>query len=106
MADDDETKVSVTKTMDDHDIFIKYINRFPDWKCPVCGNKNFFYDKSSNLITFPLVDVEKREIDLTQGVPAYWVYCIRCFNISFFSKVQIDNFYKINNKEQTEDDKK
>lgn len=106
MANNDETKVSVTETEDSHDIFLEHIHRFPDWKCPVCGTNKFFYDKSANLITFPMIDIETREIILTQGVPAYWVYCRKCFNMSFFPKVQIDNFQKIKNQEQTEDDKK
>lgn len=110
MADDDETKVSVTEieteTENNHDIFLEHIHRFPDWKCPVCGTNKFFYEKSANPIVLSTESLAKMDANLIMVAPSYWVYCLRCFNISFFSKVQVDHFYKINNKEQTEDDKK
>ncbi|MUG09403.1 hypothetical protein [Commensalibacter melissae] len=105
MADDDETKISDTE--EESDIFLEYINKnFPNWKCPICGFNKISYSPKANPITFPMVNMEKMEVLLAQGVPAYWVYCNNCFNISFFQKILVDNFQKIKNQEQTEDDKK
>lgn len=106
MADDDETKVSVTENENDHDIFLEHVNRFPDWKCPVCGTNKFSYNKSANPIVLPTVSLAKMDANLIRVVPSYWVYCKNCFNMSFFSQLQIDNFQKNNNQEQTKDNKK
>ena len=105
MADDDDNKISETE--EKSDIFFEYIKKnLPNWKCPICGFDKIFYSPKANPITFPMINMEKMEVLLAQGVPAYWVYCNNCFNITFFQKMFVDEFQKFKNQEQIEDNKK
>lgn len=105
MTDDEETKISESK--EDNDNLIDFLNnKKQNWKCPVCSSNSFEYTQTANPVTFPMIDMKKMRMDLTQGVPAYWIHCKNCFNITFFHKILLDDFQKINNKEQTEDNKK
>lgn len=99
MADDDDNKVSDTE--EEHDNFIRYIiKKNLKWQCPICSCREFGYSPKSNPITFPRIDIEKNIVDLSQTIPAYWIYCKSCFNMTFFQIALIARFLNSENQEQ------
>lgn len=105
MDDYDENKISKTKENEDDFLDFLYKKQFR-WLCPVCGHDKFEYPPKANPITFPRLDIEKNRIDLSQNVPAYWVFCKSCFNMTFFHIKLVNNFYDIKNKEQEDNSEK